>query len=82
MAWTAAKIPDRSGAVAVVTGANGGLGLVAEGAVPPAVEFDGEVALVMLRSTRPPRQQLSNVAFKRRSRPDGGRAPYGRLPTR
>jgi NAD(P)-dependent dehydrogenase (short-subunit alcohol dehydrogenase family) len=27
MAWTAAKIPDQSGAVAVVTGANGGLGL-------------------------------------------------------
>jgi NAD(P)-dependent dehydrogenase (short-subunit alcohol dehydrogenase family) len=27
MAWTAAKIPDLSGAVAVVTGANGGLGL-------------------------------------------------------
>jgi NAD(P)-dependent dehydrogenase (short-subunit alcohol dehydrogenase family) len=39
MAWTAAKIPDQSGAVAVVTGANGGLGLglVAEGAVPSAV---------------------------------------------
>jgi short chain dehydrogenase len=27
MAWTAAKLPDQSGAVAVVTGANGGLGL-------------------------------------------------------
>src|SRR5215207_2857003 len=27
MAWTAARIPDQSGAVAVVTGANGGLGL-------------------------------------------------------
>jgi NAD(P)-dependent dehydrogenase (short-subunit alcohol dehydrogenase family) len=27
MAWTAAKIPNQSGAVAVVTGANGGLGL-------------------------------------------------------
>jgi NAD(P)-dependent dehydrogenase (short-subunit alcohol dehydrogenase family) len=27
MAWTAANIPDQSGAVAVVTGANGGLGL-------------------------------------------------------
>jgi NAD(P)-dependent dehydrogenase (short-subunit alcohol dehydrogenase family) len=27
MAWTAAQIPDQSGAVAVVTGANGGLGL-------------------------------------------------------
>jgi NAD(P)-dependent dehydrogenase (short-subunit alcohol dehydrogenase family) len=27
MSWTAAKIPDQSGAVAVVTGANGGLGL-------------------------------------------------------
>jgi NAD(P)-dependent dehydrogenase (short-subunit alcohol dehydrogenase family) len=27
MAWTAADIPDQSGAVAVVTGANGGLGL-------------------------------------------------------
>jgi NAD(P)-dependent dehydrogenase (short-subunit alcohol dehydrogenase family) len=26
MAWTAARIPDQSGAVAVVTGANGGLG--------------------------------------------------------
>jgi NAD(P)-dependent dehydrogenase (short-subunit alcohol dehydrogenase family) len=27
MAWTASEIPDQSGAVAVVTGANGGLGL-------------------------------------------------------
>jgi NAD(P)-dependent dehydrogenase (short-subunit alcohol dehydrogenase family) len=29
MAWTAARIPDQSGAVAVVTGANGDLGLEA-----------------------------------------------------
>ena len=27
MAWSAADIPDQSGRVAVVTGANGGLGL-------------------------------------------------------
>jgi len=39
MAWTAAKIPDQSGTIAVVTGANGGLGLglVAEPAVPSPV---------------------------------------------
>jgi NAD(P)-dependent dehydrogenase (short-subunit alcohol dehydrogenase family) len=41
MAWTAAKIPDQSGAVAVVTGGNGGLGLglglVADVAVAPGV---------------------------------------------
>jgi NAD(P)-dependent dehydrogenase (short-subunit alcohol dehydrogenase family) len=27
MAWTTADIPDQSGRIAVVTGANGGLGL-------------------------------------------------------
>jgi len=39
MAWTAAKTPDQSGAVAVVTGATAASawGLVAEGAVPSAV---------------------------------------------
>jgi hypothetical protein len=36
MAWTAAKIPDQSGAVAVVTGGLG-LGLVADVAVAPGV---------------------------------------------
>src|SRR3546814_15390234 len=65
MSWTTADIPDQAGRVAVVTGANGGLGL------GNAKELAGAGAPVVMHGRNAAQGEVDGASLQR------GRAPCG-----
>jgi NAD(P)-dependent dehydrogenase (short-subunit alcohol dehydrogenase family) len=84
MAWTTADIPDLSGRVAVVTGANGGLGLevarelARKGAhvVMAARDQATDRAVILLATSEPPTPRIGSCSG------DGGRPSNSKLARR